>query len=156
MRKVAEAAALILVVLTLGTTAYAVWGPNPLPERIPTHFDPAGNPNGWGTPAMLWLVPLMSTIIYLLMTWVARFPSAFNFPMHTTLAMRPRLEAIALGMISWLKVEVVALFAWIQYQAIAVARHGRGTVSQLFMPLALVVIFGTIAAHIMSLRRAAR
>lgn len=156
MRKIAEAVTLLLVVITVGTTAYAVFGPHPLPDRIPTHFDAAGNPNGWGHPAMLWLLPLVSTVIYLLMTWVSRFPAAFNFPMRTTAASRPRMEAIALQMISWLKLEVAALFAWIQYQTIALARNGHGSLSPLFLPLVLVMIFGIIGGHIVSMRRAAR
>jgi uncharacterized membrane protein len=156
MRKIAEAVTLFLVVITVGTTAYAVFGPHPLPDRIPTHFDAAGNPNGWGNPAMLWLLPLVSTVIYLLMTWVSRFPAAFNFPMRTTVASRPRLEGIALQMISWLKLEVAGLFVWIQFQTIALARDGHGSLSPLFLPAVMVVIFGSIAGHILAMRRTAR
>ena len=154
MRKIAEAMALLLVVFIMAATAWAVMGPHPLPDRIPTHFDAAGNPDGWGRPGMLWLVPLMATAIYLLMTWVARFPSAFNFPTRLPASARPRLEAIALSMIAWLNLEVVALFAWIQYQTIAFARQGYGTLPSLFLPLVLIVVFGTIAWHIVAMRRA--
>ncbi len=154
MRKIAEAVALFLVVFIVAATAWAVLGPHPLPDRIPTHFDAAGNPDGWGRPGMLWLVPVMATAIYLLMTWVARFPSAFNFPTRLSAASRPRLEAIALNMIACLKLEVVALFAWIQRQTIAFARQGHGTLPSLFLPLVLIVVFGTIAWHIVAMRRA--
>lgn len=103
---------------------------------------------------MLWLVPVMTTAIYLLMTWVARFPAAFNFPIRVQAAARPRLEAIALNMIAWLKLEVVALFAWIQHQTIAFARQGYGTLPSLFLPVVMTVVFGTIALHILAMRRA--
>ena len=156
MRKIVDAFAVILLVLTVATTAHAVYGSDPLPDRIPTHFDAAGNPDGWGKPAMLWLLPVLSTAIFLLMTWVARFPSAFNFPARATVVTRPRLEAIALKMISWLKLEVIALFAWIQYQTIALARQGRGTLSPVFLPLVLVVVFGTTVWHIVAMRRVGR
>jgi uncharacterized membrane protein len=155
MRKIVDAVAVILLVLTVAATAHAVYGPDPLPERIPTHFDAAGNPDGWGKPAMLWLLPFLSTAIFLLMTWVARFPSAFNFPARATVV-TPRLEAIALKMISWLKLEVIALFARIQYQTIALARQGRGTLSPAFLPLVLVVVFGTIVWHIVAMRQVGR
>ena len=45
-------------------TYRAVWGPNPLPERIATHFDAAGNPNGWGPPAMLLLLPVIGAVVF--------------------------------------------------------------------------------------------
>ena len=156
MRRIAESVAVLLVVVTVATTAWAVFGPHPLPARIPTHFDADGNADGWGTPAMLWLLPIVSAAVYLLMTWVARFPAAFNFPMRTTAAARPRLEAIALNMISWLKLEVTALFAWIQHQTIGLARQGHGALSPVFLPVVLMVVFGTIAWHIAAMRRAGR
>lgn len=156
MRKSLEIVALLLLLLTWGMTAYAVLGSNPLPARIPTHFNAAGQPDGWGTPSMLWLMPVVAAVIYLLMSLVARYPAAFNFPMRTAPAARRRLEGIALGMIAWLKAEVVGLFAWIQYQTVQFARRGQGTLSVMFLPAVLVVVFGTIAWHVAALRRAAR
>jgi hypothetical protein len=41
---------------------------------------------------------------------VARFPSAFNFPVGVTAENRPLLEALTLDMIAWLKMEMVCLF----------------------------------------------
>jgi len=156
MRKSLEAAALVLLCLTWGRTANALFGSDSLPAQIPIHFDLAGRPDRWGTPQMLWLIPLMAAVIYSLMTLVARYPSAFNFPMRIKPATRPRLEAIALNLISWLKVEVLGLFFWIQFQAIQYARKGRGELSPAFLPLVLMAIFGTIGGHIIAMRRAGR
>jgi hypothetical protein len=156
MRKSLEAAALALLCLTWGWTIDALFGSDPLPAQIPTHFDLAGRPDRWGTPEMLWLVSLMTALIYSLMTLVARYPSAFNFPMRITPATRPRMESIALNLISWLKVEVLGLFFWIQFQAIQYARKGRGELSPAFLPLVLAAIFGTIAWHTIAMRRVGR
>jgi hypothetical protein len=156
MRKSLEAAALVLLGLTWGWTAAAIFGSNPLPARIPVHFDPAGAPDRWGSRGSLWMIPLMTAVIYTLMTLVARYPSAFNFPMRIRPATRPQLESIALNLIGWLKVEVLALFFWIQFQAIQYARNGRGELSPAFLPLVLAAIFGTIAGHIIAMRRVGR
>jgi uncharacterized membrane protein len=156
MRKILEPLALLFLLIVWGVTAYAMAGPNPLPARIPTHFNAAGQPNGWGPPAMLWMMPAVATGIYFLMSLVARYPSSFNFPMRVHPSARRQLEAIALNMLSWLKVEVMGLFAWIQYKTIQFARDGRGALSALFMPSVLVVVFGTIAWHIAAIRRAGR
>jgi Protein of unknown function (DUF1648) len=156
MRKSLEAAALVFLVLIWGWTALALFGSNPLPAQIPIHFDLAGRPDRWGTPEMLWLIPLMAAVIYSLMTLVARYPSAFNFPMRVKPPTRPRLEAIALHLISWLKVEVLGLFFCIQQQAIQYARKGSTELSPAFLPMVLVMIFGTIAWHIVAMRRVGR
>jgi uncharacterized protein DUF1648 len=156
MRKSLEAAALVLLCLTWGWTANGIFGSDPLPAQIPVHFDLAGRPDRWGTPQMLWMIPLMTAVIYGLMTLVARYPSAFNFPLRIKPATRPRLEAIALNLLSWLKVEVLGLFFWIQFQAIQYSRKGRGELSPAFLPMVLLAIFGTIGWHIIAMRRVGR
>ena len=156
MRRALEILAFLLLVLTWAITGYAIMGAHPLPARIPTHFNAAGQPDAWGVPAMLWAVPVIATVIYLLMGLVARYPSSFNFPGRIHPGARRRLEMVALSLLSWLKAEVVCLFACIQYKTIEFARQGQGKLSPLFMPVVLIVIFGTIAWHIAAIRRAAR
>jgi uncharacterized membrane protein len=156
MRKILELLALLVLLLMWAVTAYAIFGPNALPARIPVHFSASGQPNGWGAPGMLWMMPVMATGIYLLMGLVARYPSSFNFPGRLHPAARRQLEVIALRMLSWLKAEVVCLFAWIQYKTIEFARSGRGSLSPLFLPAVLIVVFGTIAWHLGAMRRAGR
>ena len=109
-RKLLEPLALLLLLIVWGVTAYAMAGPNPLPARIPTHFNAAGQPDGWGTPAMLWMLPGMATAIYLLMSLVARHPSSFHFPMRIHPTARPQLEALALRMLSLLKASCLMSF----------------------------------------------
>ncbi len=156
MRKTLESAALLLLLFTGAITVRAIMGPGSLPARIPTHFNAAGQPDGWGTPGMLWVLPVVAAVIYILMTLVGRYPGSFNFPMRATPAARRQLETIALNMIGWLKLEVLGLFAWIQYQTLQFARRGHGTLPALFLPAVLVAVFGTIAWHIAAMRRVAR
>ncbi len=46
MRKTLEMMALLLLVFAWGVSASAIFGPNPLPARIPTHFNAASQPDG--------------------------------------------------------------------------------------------------------------
>ncbi len=96
MRKILEALALVALVLQAVLTWKAFLGPDRLPARVPLHFDLAGNPDGWGTPATLLYFPGIAVFIYLLFTVVTRFPSAFNYPVRVTPQNRARLEALAL------------------------------------------------------------
>ena len=156
MRRTLEIIALFLLLFLWTVTITAVSGPRPLPRRIPTHFNLTGQPDGWGTPAMLYMLPAIGTVIYLLMTIVARFPAAFNFPVHAAPRTRTQLEGIALNMIAWLKTEVLCLLAWIQYGTIRIVREGQGRLSPLCVPLLLMAVFATIAGSIVLMRRVAR
>lgn len=153
MRALLHTLALTALLAMWISTIYAIVGPHPLPARIPVHFDPSGTPNGWGTPAMLWLLPGIAALVYGLMTLVARFPAAFSFPVRVTPRNRSRLEDLALSMIGWLRVETVCLFAVIQYVTIQLARRGGGGLSPWFLPLTLGVIFATILAHVRAMLR---
>lgn len=137
-------------------TVQAIYGANPLPPRIPTHFDAAGNINGWGEPRMLWLLPIIATFIVALMTLVSRYPQSFNYPVRVTPLTRPRLEGISLSMIAWLRTELVCLFLWIQYVIIRSARTGHNALAPSLLLVAIALIFATVFAHVLASIRVAR
>ncbi len=154
MRKMLEAVSLIALLAMGWITWQAFHGPVPLPDRIPTHFDAAGQPNGWGSPAMLLLLPCVAVFLYGTITLVSQFPSAFNYPVRVTAQNRDRLQVIALSMMAWIKAELCCLFACIQFSTIEAARNERSGLSPALMPIALLIVFGTIGAHIIAMRRA--
>lgn len=156
MRKALLLIALAALAGTWIVTVQAIYGPNPLPARIATHFDAAGNANGWGEPKMLWLFPIISTFIVALMTLVSGFPQAFNYPVRVTPATRPRLQAISLSMIAWLRTELVCLFLGIQYVIIRSAQEGRNCLSPWLLPPMILVIFATIGWHFAAIIRTGR
>ena len=134
----------------------AVFGSAQLPQQIPTHFGVDGQADAFGSRWSLLSLPIVAVALYSLMTVVARRPSAFNYPVRVTPANRSRLQSLALDMIAWLKVEVVCVLAWIERITIVAARSGQGSMSPLFMPIALVAIFGTVIWYFVAMRRAAR
>ncbi|HZP06388.1 MAG TPA: DUF1648 domain-containing protein [Terracidiphilus sp.] len=101
MRKALEIVSLAVLAAMLIVTALALFGPTRLPDRIPTHFDLLGQPDRWGPPRILLLFPVIAAVLYLLMTWVSRYPAAFNFPAQSVPSNRRRLEELTLNMIAW-------------------------------------------------------
>jgi uncharacterized membrane protein len=156
MRRALEAVSLVALAILLAETLRAFYGSPPLPARIPTHFNAAGNPDAWGPTPMLWLLPAIAAALYLLITWVARYPAAFNFPVRVTPFNRRRLETIALNMIAWIKAELLAFFALIQWTMIGAARSSGRSISILPMSLLLAVVFLTMGLHIAAFFRAGR
>jgi len=71
MRKTIEALGLMVLGFLFWMTYTARYGPERLPDRIPTHFDISGQPNAWGPPSILWLLPVIGAGLYLLMTALA-------------------------------------------------------------------------------------
>jgi hypothetical protein len=156
VRKTLELIGLIALAALYGLTWSALYGPNRLPDRVPTHFDAAGNPNGWGSPSGLILMPAIATALYLLMTVVARFPESFHYPVRITPQNLARLQAVTLNMVLWLKVELACLFAVLQWAFIQSARTGNGHLFPMILPFFIVAVFGTIGWSLVALMRAAR
>jgi uncharacterized membrane protein len=156
MRKTLEAIALAALALSFWITWQALTGPTHLPDKIPTHYDAAGNPNGWDSSSSLLALPLVALVVYLIMTAVSRFPAAFSYPVRVTEDNRARLQSLTLQMVACLKAELLCLFGWIQWIIVESARNGRTSLSPLAMPIVLVAIFGTVGWHIFAIFRTAR
>jgi uncharacterized membrane protein len=156
MRKTLEAIGLGGLAVMFWVTYSAFNGPNPLPDRIPTHFDAAGEPNGWGSPNTLWLLPVIGAAIYLLITVISQFPSTFKYSVQVTEENRARLQEVTLDMLAWLKAELVGLFAVLQWWMIQAARSSHGRISPWLVPGFLAVVFATAGLHVVRLFQAAK
>jgi hypothetical protein len=110
MRKSIEFVGLGFLVALYYITWSALTGPQRLPDRIPTHFDISGTPNAWGPPSTLWLLPIVGTALYVLITLIAHFPATFNYPVRVTPLSLPRIQDETKNMVSWIKAEIACLF----------------------------------------------
>jgi len=132
-------------------------GPVPLPERVPTHFDASGNANTWGPPGTLWFLPVIAVALYLIITVISLLPTGFRSAViRVTAENRARLESLTHQMVAWIKLELVCLFAWIQWSILQSVREGSGGISPLVAPVFVVVVFATLGVHAAGIFRAAR
>lgn len=71
-------------VLLLGAAVDLALRMPTLPDRIPVHFDAAGNPDRWGSPGEAWGVVVVMLVVQGLLTVVARIPHKHNYPVRVT------------------------------------------------------------------------
>ncbi|HUX43181.1 MAG TPA: DUF1648 domain-containing protein [Terracidiphilus sp.] len=154
MRRSLETIALFALALTVWITYRALAGPVRLPDRIPVHFDAAGAANGWGSPSILLLLPVIALAIYLMLTVVSLFPVTFNYSVRATEQNRGELQRIVQRMLLWMKTELVCLFAVLQWAIIEAARSGQGHLFPWVVPPFLVLLFGTVGWYIVAMFRA--
>ncbi|MEC0232134.1 DUF1648 domain-containing protein [Paenibacillus alba] len=143
----------ISVCFIILTFAYVVWAWSNLPERFPTHFDLTGKPNGWGGKGSLIFLPILSLVIYAGLTWLRRIPHQFNYLKEITPANAQEQYVIAIRMISWLKVLILLLFAYIEWMIVHSASGHEPSLG--LLPVFLLALFGIIAFYIVkSVRKA--
>lgn len=157
MRKTLEVAALMLLAFLYWITYSALNGADRLPLRIPTHFDISGKPNAWGSPDMLWLLPLIGTGLYLLITLLAsiRF-RRYNLPVRVTEANLPFIQAKTAEMMAWVKCELLVLFAYIQWSIIQGARQGEFYLTPAIVPVFIAAVLCTVGCYLTILIRGAK
>ena len=130
------------------------FGVNHLPDRIPTHFDLNGNPNGWGSPSSLIFLPILSLVLFVFLRVIARFPSNFNFPVEVTEANRERLQALAMDLLAWVRAEVVCVFGLVQWMVSHLARHPEPATYSVIIFAPAGMILATVVWYITAMRRA--
>jgi uncharacterized membrane protein len=119
-----------------------------LPAVIPTHFGFSGQADDWSGKKWLLLLPALSLVFYLGLTWLSRYPQKFNYPWQVTERNAERQYYLAASLVNVLKAELVWLFAIITWQAIRVALGQATGLGIAFLPIVLVVTGATVIIYL--------
>jgi uncharacterized membrane protein len=152
VRYLREALALAGLALQIAIVWY-FW--SALPPQVPMHFGATGTVDSYGDKSTLMILPAITFGLYVLLTVIGFFPRSFNYPVEVTEENRGRLQATALTMMGWLKVELVWLFAYISWAVIRVALGRANSLGWAFLPVTLGVVGLTLALGIVHMRRTA-
>jgi hypothetical protein len=131
------------IVILLSLFAYVMTNWNMIPGQVPSHFNFHGQIDSWSNKNMILFPVFVSLFLYLLLTVVSFFPSMWNMPVKITEENMERAYHYTRNMITILKLELVSVFAYITVQT-----SKAQVLSEYFLPVFLVVIFGTIGLHI--------
>ena len=118
-----------------------------IPDSIPTHFGASGKPNDWGSKYTLLLLPSILIIIYSGFTILSHYPHIYNYPFRITEENAARQYLLARTFICSLKLEIILLFTFIEWKTIQVALGYSEGLGLTFLPISLIVIFGTIGIY---------
>lgn len=136
------------VVAILVTFGLILLNWNQLPEKIPHHFDISGKPDGWGHKAVLWPLPGIAVVLFVLLSVFSRLPHRFNYLVTITAENASRQYRLAQSMLSWLKLEIVLLVLILTWLMIRVALGQSQGLGALTVPFFLLAIFVTVMIHL--------
>ena len=117
-----------------------------LPEIIPTHFSGSGVVDGHGSKATLFILPVIATVIFLLLSVLNKYPYVFNYIVLITSDNAERQYRLATRMLRQLKLIIILLFGGISFAIIASVNDGSiARWVGLFVPIiSLLLIMPTI------------
>lgn len=91
---------------------------NRLPEIIPTHFNMSGEVDDYGNKLTLFLIPILGSVLFVVMSILLKHPEKFNYPVKITLANAQKQYTLAVRLIRWLNVTIMIVFnglLWLIY-----------------------------------------
>lgn len=101
---------IICLISLAGITLFLIINWASIPEKVPMHYDWAGNINRWGSKAELVILPIISWMLYLFITAMEQFPTMWNTGVTVTEENQERVYRTLKYMVKSLKLIMVLDF----------------------------------------------
>ncbi|RED54942.1 DUF1648 domain-containing protein [Cohnella lupini] len=140
--------AILGLIALIGSFAYICTQWSGLPSTVPIHFDGKGNPDGWGGKWMLFILPVVSWLLYGGLSKLSHYPHLYNYPVPIKEENALAQYALVKKYLAWTNLELAFLFSYIGWATVQTARGDAAGMGIWFLPTVLVVIFGTLALYL--------
>lgn len=124
-----------------------------LPETITTHFGGGGEPDGFGSKVTILGLPVVSTVLYLLLTLFCRYPHKMNYSVTITAENAERQYRIMTRMIRVLKVFVLLIFWVLDYKTVQIALGWPDILGKWFLFLLFALLFAPLFYFLIQLSK---
>ena len=127
------------------------------PEKVPTGFDAAGNPRGWGSAAFYFLMSGMGTFYAVAMFFAAYFPQFINMPVMLKESTIVPQSALMIRCCRWLNIVGLAMFLFIllhmagyQYEALRMdaSLFVAGMIGNVVLMLGFIIYYCVRISHV--------
>lgn len=136
--KMLELAGLLML---MGFSIYLLANYSVLPETIPTHFNAAGEADGFGNKSSIFMLLAIATVFYIVLSVLNRYPHIYNYPIRITSENALRQYSHATRLIRWQKLGLILVFAAIGFQTIQISSGKADSLNYWFLPLSLAFLF---------------
>lgn len=136
------------LIMLIGTPLYLFISWPSIPDKLPMHYNFAGEIDRWGGKGEILFIVVMSWILYLMISLVECFPSVWNTGVQVTPENRVRVYRILKYMVKTLKFAMTLVFTFLIFNTVA------GTpLPGWFTLVYLILIIGDLAFWLIRLYR---
>ncbi len=143
-------AGILAPLLLLGSIVYILIVWQKLPERIPTHYNFAGEIDGYGGRGSLLLMPIIGLATDLTVAICGRFPQSWNTGARVTVLNRARVYRLIRDLMADLRLSMALAFAGFAVYQASLPEHFSGNVTGIM----LILIFAPLVRYFIRLARA--
>ncbi len=131
-------AGILAPVILLGSIATILILWHTLPEQIPSHYNAAGEIDGYSGRGTLLLLPIIGLVTDLVVALVGRFPRSWNTGTRVTVLNRARVYRLVRDLLADLRLAMALLFGFLSLCLASLPEHFGGW---LFVPILLLLQF---------------
>lgn len=130
-----------------GSIVYLIvkWGS--LPDKVPMHFNGAGEVDRWGGKGGLLVLPVIGAALWFGCAVLEKFPHLHNY-MNLNERNAERQYRHSQWTLNVIKNEMIVVFALLIVEQVQVAAGRSESLGVWFLPVFLAVIFGTLAISV--------
>lgn len=147
----------IALLALLGTMVLLALEYGTLPERIPTHFNGAGEPNDWSAKATLLLLPTLALFLYVTMGWAAKLSPNTTNNLNYTFIPHPGKEALVRrlthSMLGYLRAVICLSFGYLILASIRTAQGRWSGLGDWFLLAFMGLLFGGMIYYLVRTSR---
>ena len=140
---------ILSIVCLAGTTffLFAKWGK--IPQEIPGHYNAAGEIDSMTGKGSLFVLLLVGWVLYIGISVIEQFPRIWNTGVEVTEENKERVYRILKDLLGTVKLEMAGVFSFLTIYSV----NGKN-LPGFFLPVFLVVVFGSLIYHIIRLVKA--
>ncbi|THD65812.1 DUF1648 domain-containing protein [Robertkochia marina] len=112
----------------------ALRGYSDLPEQIPMHFNGKGVVDRMGSKESIFVVPVITSLLFAGLTILNNHPRLFNYPVDITPENAARQYAIAQRLMRLIKLAVVIIFLLITWRTLEISKGSMDNLGTWFLP----------------------
>lgn len=141
----------LCLILLAGVILYLIIAWNSIPDRIPGHYNAAGEVDRIGSKKELIITPIVGWIIFIGVSLIERFPQVWNTGVTVTEENRERVYRAIWNMLSTLKLIMVLDFAFLTINSSL-----SKPLPVWFTPVFLILVFGALIFYIVKVIKAGK
>lgn len=107
--------------LYIGSILFLAYLWKDLPDKVPAHYNFAGEVDRWGSKWELWIFPFLGLFIFLFMTIFEKFPETHNYPKRFNESNAAQFYLISRKLINEIKNISLIIFAILMFESAAIA-----------------------------------
>ena len=120
-----------------------------LPDILPRHFGSDGLPDAYGSKGIIWVLPIVGLILFLIVGVVSNVPGLINLPFKPDPEKTDFYQSKYSRMIRILNVFMVCLFASITYNTIQIGLGNQTQLPTYFTLVSLLIFIGIPLIYIL-------